>query len=345
MIKAPAYNYERSIFYRITALWVICEAFAGGIMHGIKIPFSGMMVSSLAVFCIILMAWYIPSKTAILKATVIVAVFKLMLSPHSPPTAYIALFFQGLTGMLLLNKRVFRFSAMLLAFLSLVESAIQRILVLVIVYGNEFWQALNEFIKKVTGDKIISNYSFTLALLYLVIHAVVGLLVGYYSASFVQNAAEWQKKNPGYLIISEENEIIKPREGAKKKKIKIFFLLVWLLLLAGYIQSLLNPAQAILPSSKLVQILVRSVIIIISWYLLVTPLLMLGIKKLLHQQQHKNREHIAATMELLPETKMIFTKSWQLSKGRGGPGRLRLFLKIVVANVLARHQFSAAAAG
>lgn len=297
-----------------------------------------MIVSSLAVFCIILMAWYIPSKTAILKATIIVAIFKLMLSPHSPPTAYIAVFFQGLTGQLLLNKKAFSFSAMLLALLSLVESAIQRILVLVIVYGNDFWNAVNEFIKKVTGDKIISNYSFTLAIAYLIIHALVGLFVGYYSASFVKNSAEWQKKNPGYLITGEENEITETNARSKKKKIKMVFLVTWLIGLTLYIQSVFYPSRAILPSVKLVQILVRSVIIVITWYLFVSPLLMLVIKKALNEQHNKNKEHIAAIMKLLPETKMIFTKSWQLSKDQNGFGRIQLFLRILVANVLAKDQ-------
>ena len=30
---------EKQLYYRLISLWVICEAFAGGIMHGLKIPF------------------------------------------------------------------------------------------------------------------------------------------------------------------------------------------------------------------------------------------------------------------------------------------------------------------
>ncbi len=49
----------------------------------------------------ILIAYYVPLKGAILKATIIVAIFKMMLSPHTPPSAYIAVFFQGLLGQVL----------------------------------------------------------------------------------------------------------------------------------------------------------------------------------------------------------------------------------------------------
>ncbi|MEO5990886.1 MAG: hypothetical protein ABIP68_04565, partial [Ferruginibacter sp.] len=72
---------NRKIYYRLIALWAFCEGFAGGIMHITKIPFAGMFVSSLAVLCIILIGFFVNAR-AILKATVIVAIFKLMLSPH-----------------------------------------------------------------------------------------------------------------------------------------------------------------------------------------------------------------------------------------------------------------------
>lgn len=337
MNTAQQQIYKTEIFYRITALWVICEAFAGGIMHGIKLPFSGMMVSSLAVFCIILLAKYVPSKTAIIKATVIVAIFKLMLSPHSPPTAYVAVFFQGLTGQLLFfSKRIFTASAILLAVLSLVESAIQRILVLVILYGNDFWQAVNEFIKKVTGDKSINNYSMWLAAGYIIIHAIVGIFVGYFAARIVKNSGHWKTQMQQYFIQGEDytGEPLISKTKNKKKKFKLVFLIAWILLLAFYIQSLLDPAGAVLPKGKVVQIIIRSALIIIAWYLFVLPLVMILIKKALLVKQQRNKEDMNQTMQLLPEMKIIFQKSWQFSAEQKGLTRIKLFLKILLMNVL-----------
>lgn len=336
MITAAKDIYKGELFYRITALWVICEAFAGGIMHGIKIPFSGMMVSSLAVFCIILMAWYVPSKTAILKATLIVAIFKLMLSPHSPPTAYIAVFFQGLMGQLLLNRRYFSFSVMLLAVLSLVESAIQRILVLMVLYGNDFWKAVNEFIQKVTGSKTINNYSLILAVAYIIIHALAGIFVGYFAARLVKSSGRWKEELPGYIIKDESyiNEPLIARPERRRKKLKLVFLVSWVLLLAFYLQSVLDPANAILPKGKVVQILIRSALVIIAWYLFVSPLVTTVIKKALIAKKEKNKEDMNATMILLPQIKMIFQKSWQLSAAEKSFARIRLFIKILLLNIL-----------
>ena len=152
---------NKQIYYRLIALWVLCEAMLGGIIHGLKIPVSGLFVGSSAVICICLIAWYVPQKGAIIKATIIVAIFKMMLSPQAPPPAYIAVFFQGLLGELLFfrNKKFYQLSCILLAVLSLLESGIQRILVLTIVYGNDLWKVINDFINGLTKQKVSTNYS------------------------------------------------------------------------------------------------------------------------------------------------------------------------------------------
>ena len=67
-----ASGYGQHTYYRLVALWVLCEAMLGGIIHGFKIPVSGLVVGSCAIACISLIAWYAPAKGAILKATLIV---------------------------------------------------------------------------------------------------------------------------------------------------------------------------------------------------------------------------------------------------------------------------------
>ena len=321
------------VYNRLVAFWVICEAFAGGIMHGIKLPFTGMIVSSMAVISIILIAWYVPRRSVILKATVIVAICKLMLSPHSPPTAYIAVFFQGVLGEILFSRRrAFMISAILLAVLSLVESAIQRILVLVILYGNDFWYAVNIFIKRLLGHDQISNYSLLLAILYVSIHAVTGCLVGYFGALLAKRSGDWQM-SPG-LIIEKRGETIKTR-ARKRKKIKTVFLILWIALVGLFLQSLFQPDKSILPPSVAAGVLFRAFLVVLSWYLVVSPLVMLIIKKVLKKQQEKNKVFFNEIMELLPETKYIFTKSWQMSKTERGIRRLKFFMKIVLLNILA----------
>ncbi len=335
MIIATNEAPNKQIYYRLVTLWIICEAFAGGIMHGIKIPFTGLIVSSLAVTCIVLIAYYIPSKSAIIKATVIVAIFKLMLSPHSPPTAYIAVFFQGLMGQLLfVNRRYFKSAAILLAVLSLVESAIQRILVLLIVYGSEFWNAVNQFIQKISDEKTLTNYSLMIAVIYIGIHAVIGIFVGIYAAWLAKASEGWKMRYPVFLIPVKKDEPVIGEVKKKRKKLKIIFIIVWLALLAAFIHAYFDPAHAILPRNKVSLILLRSILIVLGWYLLLAPLAMMVIKKLLERQQLKKQEEVNEIMTLIPQTKYIFSRSWQMASKEKGLNRFRFFLKILLINIL-----------
>ena len=124
------------VYYRLIALWVLCETMLGGIIHGAKMPGSGLILGSCAVICISLIAYHVPSKGSILKAMLIVAILKMMLSPQAPPTAYVAVFFQGLMGEALFwNRRIYSVSCLLFGILVLLESGLQRMVVLTIVYG------------------------------------------------------------------------------------------------------------------------------------------------------------------------------------------------------------------
>lgn len=337
MKQHPETEYNKQVYYRLIALWVICEAFAGGIMHAAKLPFSGLIVSSLAVTCIILIGYYIPTRSGIIKATVIVAIFKLMLSPHSPPTAYIAVFFQGLIGQLLISKhRYFNFAAIILAVLSLVESAIQRILVLVIVYGNDLWKAINLFIQKLTKEKDPTNYSFIIAVSYILLHAVIGIFVGIYAARLAKGSSGWKNMYPDLII--DKNEL-KSEIGIKKQhsrnKIKKLFAFTWIVLLAFYIQSYLDPTKAFIPSGIVINIILRSVLIMLSWFLILSPLLMMVLKRLLRSQQLQNKQEINEVMLLLPQTRYIFKRSFILSENKKGLARIKLFFKILLINILA----------
>ncbi len=336
MIGETLKVYNKQIYYRLTALWVICEAFAGGIMHAVKVPFAGMIISSLAIMCIILIAWYVPATTAIIKATIIVAIFKLMLSPHSPPPAYIAVFFQGLLGQLLfLNRRFFTASAILLAVLSLVESAIQRILVLIILYGNNFWKAVNEFLQNLTKQKSATNYSLAIAIIYISVHALVGFFVGLYASRLAKQSAGWYLQYPEYLIKKGSSEISKNKNNGRRKKIRIVFIIIWIILAAMFIQSLVDPKHAVMPSNIVIQVIVRASLITLSWYLLLSPLILIVLKKLLQQEQLKKQQQVNEVLLLLPGTKYIFVESWHLAAAKKGFGRIKLFLKILLTNILA----------
>ena len=327
---------NETVFYRLTALWVICEAFAGGILHGLKIPFSGMLVSSLAVMCIILLAWHVPSRAAILKATIIVAIFKLMLSPHAPPTAYVAVFFQGALGQLLLRRgSFFKPAAVLFAVLALVESSLQRLFVLLLLYGNDFWTAVNKYLQKLTGSKEMEAYTWWIAGSYIFIHFLAGIAVGWYAAKLARQSSSWHMLPEHQIVVPEAPLENLPVKEKKRKKVKILFVITWLLLTFMFVQAYFYPTQALLPRQEVVRILLRSLLIVLSWYLLLLPLLTRFVKAQIEKQQFKRSKDVGAVLNILPHTKYIFVKSWEMASAEKQYfQRLKSFFKILLLNVL-----------
>jgi len=332
-MSGPAGN--KLIYYRIIALWVLCEAMLGGIIHGFKIPVSGLVVGSCAVTCICLLAWYVPVKGAILKATIIVAIFKMMLSPQAPPPAYIAVFFQGLLGELLFwKRRMFTLCCVVLAVLSLLESGLQRILVLTIVYGNDIWKVINNFFNGLTGQKTTTNYSLWIGGGYVVLHLVTGLLVGWWTSLLPQKIKAWTGKEKYRLPVTGNDPLILPAAGKRKSRIKRGLLIVWILLIALYVQSYFQLGRPLLPSHVSLRILVRSVIILFAWVFIVSPFLRKWLHSWLKKKQLTAQSEVQHVLSLLPATKQLVLQSWKISAGQRGWNRLSNALKIILTNAL-----------
>jgi hypothetical protein len=321
-----------TIYYRLIALWVLCEALLGGIIHGLKLPISGLLVGSAAVICIALIGYYVPTKAAIIKATIVVAVFKMMLSPHSPPPAYIAVFFQGVLGQLLFsNKKMYRLSCFVLAILALVESALQRILVLTIVAGTNFWQAIDEYVSKLAGEKTITSYSFYIAAGYVMLHIIAGVLIGWLASVLPPKINNWKNN---VAILNTNTPTITTITSNKRKKIKLGLLLLWFMLIAVYIQSAFAIGKPILPPNIVVQIFVRSILIVLGWYLLVAPVLTKLLQNWLQKKQAEQQTTIQQVNKILPFVKYLVQQSWAIAATAKGYKRFVLFCKTLTVNII-----------
>lgn len=320
------------IYYRLIALWVLCEALLGSIIFTFKIPVSGLVIGSCAVVCISLLAWYVPAKGAIIKATIIVAIFKMMLSPQAPPPAYIAVFFQGLMGELLFwNRRYFRFFCLVLALLAMIESAFQRIISITIIYGNDIWTAVNGFLKRLTGSDQLTDYSFFIIFLYVLIHIIAGILVGVWAGLLPQRIQLMGAFQKQYSVETVKTTLAIPQRK-RKKTFRLVLFIVWIVLLAIYIQSFFKIGTALLPSSMILRILIRSFIIVLTWYFLLSPVLKQLLHKWLQQKKQQSAEQVQQVLNLLPSTQGLIMRSWQLSADHKGWRRIFLCCKIILAN-------------
>ncbi|MBM3416076.1 MAG: hypothetical protein FJY20_06440 [Bacteroidetes bacterium] len=321
------------IYFRLIALWVLCEAMLGGIIHGFKIPVSGLVVGSSAVICICLIGWYVPARGAIIKATLIVAVFKMMLSPQTPPTAYIAVFFQGILGEFLLrNKKYYRAACVTLAVLALLESALQRVLVLTLIYGKDFWEVVNSSIYRL-GGSADTDYSYFIILWYVLIHLIVGAVVGLWAGFLPQRIQLLNGLQKKYHIKpAADTSPLTAKTKRKRPLFRLFFFIIWIVLLALWLQSVLHIGNPFMPSHISLRILVRSAIIILTWYFLVGPLLKRALQKWLQQKKQQSAWQVQQVVDQLPFTRHLVTQSWQMSSGKKGINRIMLSCRIILAN-------------
>lgn len=119
---------NRLAIYRLTALWAFIEVGIGGILHAAKIPITGFVVGAMAVTILTLIARLSDEnkRATILQAVIVVVLIKATVTPHSGIGAYLAVLFQGAMSMLFFPLLNFKLAAILVATLSMAESASQK---------------------------------------------------------------------------------------------------------------------------------------------------------------------------------------------------------------------------
>jgi hypothetical protein len=224
------------------------------------------------------------------------------------------------------GKKNFRMACVVLATLALVESAIQRILVMTIIYGNGLWKAIDAFITKLTGEKETTGYSWYIAIGYILMHFAAGLIVGRFAGKLPAKL-QWNEtyaNDPGSMRA----------ELKTKRKGKIALFVTWLALLGLYIQSSFRIGAPLLPSSMPLQIIIRSLLVVFLWYFVVSPLLAAWLKKWLEKKQYRFKDEVAAIVELVPSTRQLLHQSWRQTADIKGIKRLGVFTKLALSRTV-----------
>ena len=182
-------------------LWAFAESGIGGILHGLKLPFTGIFVGGIAVICIALLGFYDEqNKNSILKALAIVLMVKLTVSPHSPWQAYVAVIFQGYLGHLIFRNNLhFSVKTIVFSVLCLLESSIQKILISLLIYGVDFFHAIDTSAQSVgktfgySGDGSLIILIFSI---YVFLYIMVGIVIGLWIPSIPKQVFELSKYMP-----------------------------------------------------------------------------------------------------------------------------------------------------
>lgn len=285
--------------------------------------------------CICLIGHLVPQRGAILKATLVVVIFKMLLSPQSPFMAYVAVLFQGLCGELLFaRKKYFKIACYLLAFLALIESAFQRVLIMTILFGKNFWEAINEFITKLTNSVPGTNYSLYFVSVYVALHLLAAFFIGKFTGN-LPAFLEMTKENQSKYKLNESDLLDEIPAGKKKKRIPFLFI-IWIILGLIFLQSYFFPEKAFLPKNEIALFIFRSALLLMTWYFILAPLLLKLLKSILEKQKGRLKEEMEETMLLLPATKRILMASWKKSESERGLRRIGYFWRCLIANAMVK---------
>jgi len=330
---------------RLTALWAISESMLGGLLHATHIPFRGMVISSAAVIIICLIAYFSERRGEILKATIIVLMIKAVISPHTPVAAYAAVFLQGLIGEgLFFNKRFFAFSSIILGLVVGILTGLQKLIMLTLIFGITFWDAINQFLNYVikeffisTGETSAFNFSMVLMGLYVLIHLLFGFAAGLFASKL---PAKINSEHANDLIVSEIDVFNqKESDAVKKKKQKRWwrkpsYLLIFIFSAGLLIITYINPNAINLSQKSILLMLIRSLLIMIIWFYFLTPILMNIIQKLLHKKSNEYTNEMNNMINHFPLYKSTAAVIWRLSAKHKGFRRLNYFIVTLIINVL-----------
>nr|WP_321247963.1 hypothetical protein [uncultured Psychroserpens sp.] len=325
---------NKSIIDKLTALWALNESGLGGFLHVFNTPFTGLIVGGISILLISLIAFYAENKwQAILKALLIVLIIKMAVSPYSPFGAYVAVSFQALFGALLLSNFSWKGATlMILGMVTFLESAIQKIFILTIVYGTELWEAINIYGAWVQNKlNFISETSTTsvLVTIYLLVYGICGLLAGLFIKSMINIIAN---KTESDFYIEPDNLDSDATPSKVSFKAKVIW--VWLITVAVIVLAFAFFGGDLFGWKKGVYIMLRSFLILMLWYLVIGPFLLKLVQKYLRKKESQYQEDITNAMDLFPYFRQIISFTWKETKHLKGYTRFKHFMANSISNCI-----------
>ena len=314
-------NSQNTIWFQLTALWAFVEATLGGVLHALHIPLTGLLVGGSAVAIISIMAHN--NKNAaqeIMKATLIVILVKATASPHSPPPAYIAVAFQGFVGALIFKVLpVYNLATIVFAIIAMLESAVQKILVLTLIYGSSIFKAIDKTVSGLTKEfGLETNASKWILGAYISLYVFWGIIIGARMGTLPKRMSRLNQNRNSLSEITIEHEKPNPTAPNRKKPFWIIYSVTLLLML-----SILYISDS--DKSNVLAVFLRSITATLLIYLLVNPLF----KWLLAKKVKDNKYSVAVNQIVLEfsQLKLDYLHCVQVAKKFHTPF-LRYFIGI-----------------
>lgn len=310
---------------RLTALWAFSESGLGGVLHALQIPFTGLVVGGFAIILISFISYLShDDHKQIFKSLMVVLLVKAAVSPHTPFPAYIAVSFQAALGYLLFKLfRINLFSIMLLSIIAMIESAIQKLLMLVLFFGKSFLKAGDELVKFI-GEQFsinITNGGWWMVALYLCIYVIGGMIIAFTTYRLINTSFDTASS---LSYQAAPNNLVTTKQGNKKKKI-------WLLLITSLLISVLLIAfQKQKGALPVIAALTWTITAILIWYFVIAPLFTRLVISLLKKKYYTYGAQVQDTLSFLPVLNQLAVQAWHRSKTESKAKRIPVFIKTLL---------------
>lgn len=325
---------NKSIIDKLTALWALNESGLGGFLHVFNSPFTGLIVGGIAILLISLIAFYAENKwQAILKALIIVLIIKMAVSPYSPFTAYISVSFQAVFGAFLFSNFSWKgLTLIVLGMVTFLQSALQKLLKLTIVYGIEFWEAIDiygSWIQNKMNYIIESSTTSVIVVIYLLVYGIGGLFAGLFIKSMIRIISK--KEEVSFYL---KSQVFTSGEKKQKSIIKAKMIWVWLITIAIVVLAFTFFGGALFGWKKAIYLILRSFLVLMLWYLVLGPFILKIIRKYLEKKESKYEEDISNAMDLFPYFRQIISYTWKETKHLKGYTRFKYFMANSISNCI-----------
>ena len=239
----------------------------------------------------------------ILKATTTVICIKFLVNPATSPMAYIAVGFQGLLGALVYSHiNLGRFLTLPYAIIAMMESAVQKLLIIWLIFGDGLISGINAFIDKVFqifGTNSNQPFAEWIIVFYLSVYLICGIVIG----AMILKMPNWISRYKPYFLALD----LKPAKANTLKKHNKPLLIILSITLIIF-SFLINSADPLLNGFILFS---RVLIIALCWYVLIAPIIKIlvnkrtdkakssGFFKAVHKESEKQFLYVIPLLETL----------------------------------------------
>jgi hypothetical protein len=171
------------------------------------------------------------------------------------------------------------------------------------------------------------NYGYILIAVYVFLHLIAGLFIGFYAGRLPQRINYHKNLIPASIENKTGEEI--PRKEKRKKKswfLRPTGIFVIVLSAGVIILSYLSPELEENVAISVVIMLVRSLVITFVWYTLLAPFVKKLFQKFVTKRKSEYSKDLEEIISMFPQFRAIVNYCWKHSVHKKGYKRIRYFL-------------------